>query len=146
MDKVKIAESNNSCSIALCWEPPFSLNVTNVDRDVWYSLNITCLDTSDAVPVPCDYCDNLSEPFYLFTRNESTSCTKYSFTITAYNEIGPGTCKNNLTCMSILYLNYCQLLNCPQNTTQMVVRGARAIRCVLPRNFDFRPCFKSVFH
>ena len=97
---VKIEKRDDSCNITLSWEAPFSLDVTDVDPDVWYSLNITCLYGNRDVPfsLPCNNCDRLHNLSFLFPLD--TSCTMYSFTITAHNDIGPGICRNNLQCMS----------------------------------------------
>ena len=103
MGEVQI--DSNSCSISLNWDAPFSQNVTGIDPDVWYSVNITCLNnTTGAVydPVPCNDCEHLNDSSYEFTP-QASSCTWYQFEVTAYNALGPGICRNIPQCMFISF-------------------------------------------
>lgn len=102
----EVQMDKNSCSISLYWDAPFSQNVTDVHPDVWYSVNITCLNNvltgAVNVPLPCNDCDNLTDSFYKFTP-QTNSCTWYQFEVIAYNEIGRGICRNIPQCMLISF-------------------------------------------
>ena len=77
----------------MSWSAPFSLDVTNVDPDIWYSVliyNVT--DEENPTAVPCTGCHNLTQTNYTFRPDYSSPCHKYiyTFTIIPYNGAGEG--------------------------------------------------------
>ena len=84
--------------ILLTWSPSFSLNVTEGEPDIWYSvliMNVTDEDSPRAVS--CIDCLNFTEASYAFTHNSLTQphytispCHNYSFTVIPQNKVGNG--------------------------------------------------------
>ena len=82
---------NNSDFILLSWSPPFSLDVTGEDPDVWYTVLISNVtDELNPVDMPCNDCHNLIKPHYNFTTANPSPSDKYSFTVIPNNGVGAG--------------------------------------------------------
>ena len=84
--------------INISWTAPFSLNVTDVDPDVWFSVliyNVT--DKDNPTAVPCNDCINITETYYIFTTEHPSPCHKYNFTIIPYNGVGQGERNKTIT-------------------------------------------------
>ena len=58
----------NGCDpILLSWSPPFSLDVTGVDPDIWYTVLISDVtDEDNPTAIPCTDCHNLTQPHYFW--------------------------------------------------------------------------------
>ena len=69
------------------WTAPFSLDVTDVDADIWYSVLIFNVETT---AVSCFECTNITETHYTFTLDYPSPCHKYNFTIVPLNGAGEG--------------------------------------------------------
>ena len=82
---------NNISSITISWSASFSLDVTNVDHDIWYSVLIYNMTDEPTV------LDNITETYYTFTPNYPSPCQKYIFTIIPFNEAGQGQSSENIT-------------------------------------------------
>ena len=85
----------NENSILLSWSPPFSLDVTGVDPDIWYTVLISNVtDEDNPTAVPCTDCHNLTQPHYTFTSDTQSqnpcSVSLYSFEIIPVNAAGEG--------------------------------------------------------
>ena len=77
--------------VFLYWKPPFSLNVTDTDPDIWYTVlvnNVTDIDNT--VSIPCTNCVNITEPFYAFTRDHPSPNDVFSFAVLPINGAGEG--------------------------------------------------------
>ena len=82
---------NGRDSILLSWSPPFSLDVTGVDPDIWYTVLISNVtDEDNPTAIPCTDCHNLTQPHYAFTTANPSPCHKYSFTVIPQNGVGEG--------------------------------------------------------
>ena len=83
---------NNSCdSTFLSWSPPFSLDVTDVDPDIWYSISISNVtDNKNPTAVLCDDCHNFTQPNYTFTTANPCPHHMYSFIVIPWNGAGQG--------------------------------------------------------
>ena len=84
-----LTTSSNTSSITISWTAPYSLDVTNVKYDIWYSLlidNVTAAPTA----VSCIGCINITETHYTFTPNHPSPCHKYNFTVYPLNGAGQG--------------------------------------------------------
>ena len=60
--------SSNASSVTISWTAPFSLDVTGVDPDTWYSVliyNVT--DENNPTAILCTDCINITETHYTFT-------------------------------------------------------------------------------
>ena len=68
------------------WTAPFSLDVTDVDADIWYSVLIFNV-TDETTAVSCTNCTNITETF---TLDYPSPCHKYNFTIVPLNGAGEG--------------------------------------------------------
>ena len=84
-----IAESTTSLTIS--WTPPFSLDVTVVDPDIWYSVfiyNVT--DENNPTAILCTNCTNITETHYTFTPDYLTPCHVYKLSVIPFNGAGQG--------------------------------------------------------
>ena len=75
-------------AINLTWTPPFSLDITGVDPDLWYRVEVYNI-TSGRTPLT-----NLtvSEPEFNFTvPHPSPYCDQFEFRVTPVNGAGDGT-------------------------------------------------------
>ena len=85
MKDQKIDIATNDDSITLWWTPPFSLNVTDVDIDVWYTVLIcNAIDKED----DCKKID-ITQPNYTF-HVDLSSCHNYTITVIPQNLVGSG--------------------------------------------------------
>ena len=86
----EIEGERNSTSINISWTAPFSLDVTDVDPDIWYSVLIYNVTDETAVPVPYPNCTNITETFCVFTPDYLSPCHKYNITVIPQNGAGVG--------------------------------------------------------
>ena len=95
---VNLETDSNTSSIIVSWIAPFSLDVTGVDPDIWYSVLIYNLtDEENTTAVPCTDCHSLTQTHYIFSPDYSSPCHKYSFTVIPYNGAGQGESSQNIT-------------------------------------------------
>ena len=87
--------SVSDSSIIVSWTAPFSLDVTGVDPDIWYSVLIYNVTDETAVSVPYPNCINISETFCVFRPDRLSPCQKYIFTVIPYNGAGQGESSRN---------------------------------------------------
>ena len=83
--------TSDSTSITISWEAPWSLDVTGVDHDIWYSVliqNVT--DENNPTPISCTDCTNITETVYTFTPDHLSPCHVYNFSVTPFNGAGQG--------------------------------------------------------
>ena len=77
--------------LMVTWQAPFTLDVTGVEYDLLYSLNITDItNETQTIPVACNKCHNLTETNYTFSPTESLLEHSLNFTVTPYNGAGKG--------------------------------------------------------
>ena len=77
------ASHPNSSAIHLYWDPPFTLDITNVTADILgYTVSITNINTK----VTREW--NVTEPEFLF--QEDLCDVYYSFSVVARNPVGKG--------------------------------------------------------
>lgn len=77
--------------IVVTWQAPFTLDVTGVEYDLYYSLLISDVtNETQPVPVACDVCHNLTETTFIFTPHNSPQRPFFMFTVTPYNGAGRG--------------------------------------------------------
>ena len=79
----------NGSIIIISWSAPFSLDVTGVDPDIWYSVLIYNV-TDNPTAIPCTDCINITETNYTFTPDYPSPCHKYIFTVIPLNGAGQG--------------------------------------------------------
>ena len=80
------------------WTAPFSLDVTGVDPDIWYSVliyNVT--DENNPTAIPCTDCINITETHYTFTPDYLSPCHVYNFSVIPVNGAGQGESSPNVT-------------------------------------------------
>ena len=83
--------TSNATSITISWEALWSLDVTGVDHDIWYSVliqNVT--DENNPTPISCTDCTNITETVYTFTPDHLSPCHKYLFSVVPINGAGQG--------------------------------------------------------
>ena len=95
---VDLTVNSNATSITISWEAPWSLDVTDVNHDIWYSVliqNVT--DENNPTPISCTDCTNITETVYTFTPDHLTPCHVYNFSVTPFNGAGQGESSDNVT-------------------------------------------------
>ena len=99
---LNLETDSSTSSITMSWSAPFSLDVTGVDPDIWYSVliyNVT--DEENPTAVPCTDCHNLTQTHCIFSPGYPSPCHKYTFTVIPYNGAGQGESSQNVTGYSI---------------------------------------------
>ena len=85
---------NGLNSVTISWSAPFSLDVSGVDLDIWYTVLISNVTDHKNHPtaVPCADCHNLTQTHYTFSPHLPSPCHnyKYKFTVIPQNGAGPG--------------------------------------------------------
>ena len=80
--------SSNASSVTISWTAPFSLDVTGVDPDIWYSVLI--YNVTDETAILCTDCINITETHYTFTPDYLSPCHVYNFSVIPVNGAGQG--------------------------------------------------------
>ena len=88
--------SGNSTSVTISWTAPFSLDVTDVDPDIWYSVLIYNV-TDEPTAIPCTDCINITETHYTFTPDYPSPCQEYIFSVIPLNGAGQGETSHNVS-------------------------------------------------
>ncbi|CAI8006821.1 hypothetical protein GBAR_LOCUS4919, partial [Geodia barretti] len=89
---------SSTCSVTISWSAPFSLDVTGVDPDIWYSVliyNVT--DENNPTAILCTDCINITETNYTFTPDYLSPSHVYKFSVTPLNGVGQGESSPNIT-------------------------------------------------
>jgi hypothetical protein len=82
---------SNASSVTISWSAPFSLDVTGVDPDIWYSVliyNVT--DENNSTDILCTDCINITETHYTFTPDYPSHCHLYNISVVPLNGAGLG--------------------------------------------------------
>ena len=88
----------NATSIIFTWTAPFTLDVTGVDPDIWYSVSIyNVTDDLSATAFSCTDCIRVTEPLYVFTPEDPSPCIQYYFAVVPFNGAGMGEASQNIT-------------------------------------------------
>ena len=90
--------SSNTSSVTISWTAPFSLDVTGVDPDIWYSVliyNVT--DENNPTAILCTDCINITETHYTFTPDYLSPCHVYNFSVIPVNGAGQGESSPHIT-------------------------------------------------
>ena len=91
-----ITYTGSVSSIIISWSAPFSLDVTDVDPDIWYSVLIYNM-TDEPTVISCTDCINIIETYYTFTPDYPSPCHKYILTIIPFNGAGQGQSSENVS-------------------------------------------------
>ena len=79
------ASQPNSSTIHLYWDPPFTLDITNVNPDIsGYTVSITNTNTNVTSE------RNVTKPEFLFQEEGYDPCHVYVFEVSAWNPVGVG--------------------------------------------------------
>ena len=116
----------------MSWTAPFSLDVTGVDPDIWYSVliyNVT--DEENPTAIPCTDCHSLTQTHYIFSPHYPSPCHKYTFTVIPYNGAGQGEISQNLTAREFLHI-LCECIG----TCNAVFVCWLANTCIFFQNFS----------
>ena len=88
-----VTVDNCDDSFSLTWSPPFSLNVTEGEPDIWYTVIITDVTVEDnPKPVSCTDCLNLTQPHYTFNLYHPRQI--HTFVVIPQNGAGNGNASN----------------------------------------------------
>ena len=82
---------SNASSVTVSWTAPFSLDVTDVDPDIWYSVliyNVT--DENNPTAILCTDCINITETHYTFTPDYPSHFHLYNISVVPLNGAGQG--------------------------------------------------------
>lgn len=85
--------------IRLTWNAPFSLDITGVDPDIWYHVDVTVdndpfNNSSDSIPFNTYF---VNTPEFNFTHNSTNTSVMYQFKVTPINGAGDGTASAPVT-------------------------------------------------
>ena len=89
--------TSDASSVTISWSSPFSLDMTGVDPDIWYSVfiyNVTDENNPTAI-----LCINIIETSYTFTPE---CFNTYNISVVPFNCVGEGESSGNITI-------YCEL-------------------------------------
>ena len=89
--------SSNGSSITISWTAPYSLDVTGVDPDIWYSVLIYNVTDDEPTLISCTDCINITDTHYTFTPESPSPCHQYIFTVLPLNGAGQGETSQNIT-------------------------------------------------
>ena len=90
-------------SVTISWTAPFSLDVTGVNPDIWYSVLVyNTTEDSDPTAVPCADCINITETHYTFTPDYPSPCHVYSVSVVPFNGAGQGQISPNVTTTAVV--------------------------------------------
>lgn len=83
--------TSHDAFLVISWTAPFSLDVTGVDHDVWYSVLVYNV-TEKQTAITCTDCINTTETNYTFVLDYHNNiiCHKYIFTVIPFNGAGKG--------------------------------------------------------
>ena len=85
-------------SFTISWTAPFSLDVTGVDPDIWYSVfiyNVT--DENNPTAILCTDCNRITETHYTFTPDYLGPCYVFNSSVIPVNGAGQGESSPNVT-------------------------------------------------
>ncbi|CAI8008281.1 hypothetical protein GBAR_LOCUS5679, partial [Geodia barretti] len=88
---VNLRAISNASSVTVSWTAPFSLNVTDVDPDIWYSVlvyNVT--DENNPTAILCTDCINITGAHYTFSPDYFSPCHLYLFSVIPIQWSWPG--------------------------------------------------------
>ena len=85
-----LAFSSQSSAISLSWAAPFTLDITDIDPDITYCVDVV---SSSSVVKECD----ITVTDYLFPLSSNIGCVDVTFTVTPVNVLGEG----NKTSLSV---------------------------------------------
>ena len=90
--------SSDASSITISWTAPYSLDVTGVDPDIWYSVLIYNVTDDEPTLISCTDCISITDTHYTFTPDSpSRPCHQYLFTVIPVNGAGLGETSQNIT-------------------------------------------------
>ena len=91
---VSLINSTENFTIFLTWEPPFTLDITNVDPDITgYCVDVINSTSSEMLYSECGITE--TEFSYLIPNNSHCYITTFSFSITPLNTVGRGEMATN---------------------------------------------------
>ena len=77
--------STNLTAIVLSWTPPFTLNITNTDKNIlFYTITSIHHDTGEVSS------ENSTYPGYTFLSMKEFQCDMFGFQVTGWNSAGEG--------------------------------------------------------
>ena len=78
---------SHQSSILLTWTPPFSLDITGVNPDFWYCVEVYNITWGRA---PLTTNCSVYEPQFYFTAPNHSRCDLFEFRVFAVNQVGNG--------------------------------------------------------
>ena len=78
--------------VLISWSAVFSLDITDSDPDLWYSVTVHNTANTDDETSATTLCSDCTDTSYNFTSNETNTdpCGEYEFRVTAVNAAGHG--------------------------------------------------------
>ena len=78
-------------TLYLSWIPPFTIDITFVDPDLHYIIEIMNITSAgNSSTIPCDNCP-VASPDYVFAVENPSPCDSFTFVVIPTNEAGNGT-------------------------------------------------------
>ena len=72
------------------WNPPFTLNITNIEPDIFYCINVYNITPNSLYKTYCD----LTQPEFDFMVANPIPCDQFQFQVIPVNGLGNGTLNN----------------------------------------------------
>ena len=89
---------SNASSVTVSWTALFSLDMTDVDPDILYSVLIyKVTNENNSTAILCTDCINITETHYTFTPDYLSPCHVYLITVIPFNGAGQGESSRNVT-------------------------------------------------
>ena len=89
-----LSVTSSTSSVTISWSAPFSLDVTGVDPDIWYSVFIYNVTDENN---PKLFEKHTITTSYTFAPAGFSPCQKYVFSVIALNGAGRGESSQNIT-------------------------------------------------
>ena len=86
VDAVAITTSDSGSTLSLTWEPPFTLDITGVDPDITYCVDVINSTSSVTLHSEC----GITETEFSYPLPEDAVCHSYVLAITPVNVVGRG--------------------------------------------------------
>ena len=93
-----VKATSTASSVVISWTAPWSLDVTGVDHDIWYSVliqNVT--DEDKPIDIQCTNCTNITETHYTFTPDHLSPCHVFNVSVIPANGAGIGDITSDVT-------------------------------------------------
>ena len=97
---------HDTATLSLTWEPPFTLDITGVDPDIIYCVDVVNYTSSMTIYTEC----GITETHFEFLLPNEYWCTRFEFTVIPLNMAGNGSSQSSLYTPVNAGMDMCVLL------------------------------------